>query len=244
MNKKSIDINQITNLSINKKSKNYGRKKIVFTILMIFLICSIVFTGGTFLLLNFVEENSMKITVNKSQINALSIYSDSDFSNPSTVLTMRGPKKMDNITYEWLPENINDYEGGTHNGENYIAFTFHIRNTGTFDIYYSSEIIISKVTNNLDSAMRVMVIKNGERTVYAKSKSDGSAELVSKYSDNVTIPFLTQNQVMQTETTRLQTGDNIKYTLVIWIEGEDNDCTDDILGGNLCMEMKFQIEEN
>jgi len=244
MNKNSSDNNQITKLSINKKSKNYGRKKIVFTILMIFLSCSVVFTGGTFVVLNLVEENSMKITVNKSRLDALSIYSESDFSNPSTILTMRGPKNMDNITYDWLPDNIDDNEGGTHNGENYIAFTFYIKNTGTFDIYYSSEIIISKVTNHLDSAMRVMVIKNGERKIYAKPKSDGNAELVSKYPDNVTIPFLTDSQIMQTEITKLKTGDSIKYTLVIWIEGEDNECTDDILGGNLCMEMKFQIDEN
>ena len=32
-----------------------------------------------------------------------------------------------------------------------------------------------------------------------------------------------------------------KYTIVIWLEGDDPDCTDDLIGGHVGMEMRFQL---
>ena len=33
---------------------------------------------------------------------------------------------MDNISINWLPENINEEAEGSHNGENYIAYSFYL----------------------------------------------------------------------------------------------------------------------
>lgn len=82
---------------------------------------SIIFTGGILLVLNFIDENSMKITVYQSYYDVLSVYDNLAFKNPTTSLSIDGPEKMDNITYEWLPEDIDSLDG-SHNGKNYIAF--------------------------------------------------------------------------------------------------------------------------
>ena len=33
-----------------------------------------------------------------------------------------------------------------------------------------------------------------------------------------------------------------KYTVVIWLEGDDPDCTNDLIGGHAGMEMNFKLE--
>ena len=45
----------------------------------------------------------------------------------------------------------------------------------------------------------------------------------------------------------MKPGDIDKYTLVIWIEGSDAECTDDILGGEFGVRLRFNseyVEEN
>ena len=37
---------------------------------------------------------------------------------------------MDNISIDWIPKNIDTESNGSHNGENYIAYTFYIENEG------------------------------------------------------------------------------------------------------------------
>ena len=36
-------------------------------------------------------------------------------------------------------------------------------------------------------------------------------------------------------------GDVMKYTVVIWLEGNDPDCVDAIIGGVMKLEMKFGV---
>ena len=39
-------------------------------------------------------------------------------------------------------------------------------------------------------------------------------------------------------------GDKRKYTVVIWLEGNDSDCINDIIGGSMKFEMNFNIYES
>ena len=47
---------------------------------------------------------------------------------------------------------------------------------------------------------------------------------------------------------KMEPGEFDKYTVVAWLEGEDPECLDDIIGGYIEMNMKFEIinveEEN
>ena len=50
------------------------------------------------------------------------------------------PMTFDNIYYKWLPEDIHEHEGGSHNGKNYLAYTFYIENTGEQTSDYWTEL--------------------------------------------------------------------------------------------------------
>jgi hypothetical protein len=39
----------------------------------------------------------------------------------------------------------------------------------------------------------------------------------------------------------IEPGETNKYTVVMWLEGDDPDCTDDLIGGHLGLEMQFQL---
>ena len=40
----------------------------------------------------------------------------------------------------------------------------------------------------------------------------------------------------------LDVGEIIKYTVVIWLEGQDEQCVDDILGGQVKLAVEFATE--
>ena len=107
--------------------------------------------------------------------------------------------------------------------------------TGTDTSDYWSEIIIDDVIKNVDEAVRIRVYKNGNYITYAKIGINGQAE-------KDTIPFVRDDLVSFEHRKDFAPGDIDKYTIVIWIEGHDLQCTDNILGGEIKMHMEFNSE--
>ena len=143
---------------------------------------------------------------------------------------------MDNISIDWIPHNIDTEANGSHNGENYIAYTFYIENEGEETINYWYMVLIDDVIKNVDEAARVMIYKNGEKTVYAKTNS------LTKEAEKDTKPFFSKDKAVVEQRNRFAPGDVDKYTIVIWLEGDDPDCTDNILGGEIKMHMEIREE--
>ena len=97
---------------------------------------------------------------------------------------------------------------------------------------------IENVTKDVDEAVRIAVYKNGQKTVYGKTKSNGGGKESDCDSE-----FLSSSIVMRTEGTEFKPKEKDKYTVVIWLEGNDPDCLDNIIGGTLKLSMDFKIVE-
>lgn len=145
---------------------------------------------------------------------------------------------MTNISGEDFPLNI-DKINGCHNGENYIAYTFYLINAGEDTITYKGELNIEGAEGGIDEAVRVAVYQNGEKTVYGKTKSNGRG----KESD-CDKEFASSTMVMTNKHENFKPAEKDKYTIVIWLEGNDPDCTNDIIGGTMKLGMNFKIIEN
>ena len=52
------------------------------------------------------------------------------------------------------------------------------------------------------------------------------------------------NAVMKTVRSDFQANEKDKYTVVIWLEGNDPDCLDNIIGGTMKLGMNFKIKES
>ena len=66
---------------------------------------------------------------------------------------------MDNITYKWLPADIATAYEGSHNGDNYIAYTFYIENQGEEILNYWYEVILDDVVKDVYNVIKDRLLK-------------------------------------------------------------------------------------
>ena len=91
----------------------------------------------------------------------------------------------------------------------------------------------------MDDAIRVAIYENGEKTVYAKTKSNGTGP-----EGDCDKEFLSSTIIMRNQKEKFAPKDRDKYTIVIWLEGSDPDCVDAIIGGTIKFTMEFKIIES
>lgn len=157
-----------------------------------------------------------------------------DFTSASSRLEAEAIEGATNISVGDLPDGL-DQTDGSHNGRHYIAYTFYIRNNGTADFNYRYRIDIQEATRELDTAARLALYYNGgERQIFAKRSAAGTPE-------PGTVPFATDTVVDTGTIMDMKTGAVDKYTVVVWIEGDDPDCTDERLGGTVKMAMSIEV---
>ena len=206
--------------------------KIIFLLLLIiisiiYLFLYIVFQGGKF-----------TVTLDKNLSNRKSIFlsEDGKFKGKTRELTANTIDNMDNISIKWLPENLDTEATGAHNGDNYIAYTFYVINAGKETVNYWYEIDVDDSIKNVDEAIRIMIIRNGESVVYAKKSAiDGKAEEGTKKFVSKSIAVLEQRK-------KLKANTKDRFTVVVWLEGDDPECTNALLGGEIKMHMDITEE--
>ena len=94
---------------------------IIFIFLvLLFLILTLVYQGGDF---------TITLDPQFSLKSGLKMYDNGILKDDKIKLYATGIDFMDNISILWLPDDLNDSNGGSHNGDNYIAYTYFIENT-------------------------------------------------------------------------------------------------------------------
>ena len=63
----------------------------------------------------------------------------------------------------------------------------------------------------------------------------------STYYRVIPLPFESESVVMQKNGKIISDQEIHKYTVVLWLEGEDPECTNDIIGGHMGIEMNFSL---
>lgn len=177
-----------------------------------------------------------------------------DFGHPTLNLSGAPIENMTNITKAWLlnqngelgadPVYRNfaaiDQVWGEHNGENYLAYTFGVRNASAKAedrVSYRATLNLDYEYKGADEAVRVMVFRNGKDTTYAKPRTD-NGRVESFAADK---NFLEDDVVFSDVRTDFQVGEIDRYTVVIWLEGEDPECVNAIMGGEAKFSMNFEV---
>ena len=221
--------------SVRVTAREVRRRNVLLKTFLIILLIVVLLLGVFYALSLFVNRaGNFTVWIPDELAGVITLSDTPDFEVCSTVLEADVIPSMDNITKSWMPDNLDEVDG-CHNGNNYIAYTFYLKNAGIDEIEYLSQINIHAVTLESDHAVRVMVIKNGEETVYAKAQK-GSNE-----PEPDTVPFLSKTKVLENTTDHFEPGEVDKYTVVIWLEGNDPECVDNIRGGVVKMSMNFQV---
>jgi len=222
---------QLNSEKINSRERKIKTLKLGLLISALFLIIiyailRIVYEQGAFII---------SLDQNFAKKSGIVIYENAEEKDSRRVLEAEKLEFVDNISINWLPKDINEHPGGAHNGDNYIAYTFYIDNQGSETINYWYTIFIDDVIKNVDNAVRVMVFLNDEKIVYAKKATNGGAEPNTE-------EFYSDDCVLMKQRKDFTKNDTDKMTIVIWIEGDDPDCIDALLGGQIKMHMEITEE--
>lgn len=194
---------------------------------------------GVLFALSFMQENMGNFTINLNRLElfrrGVAIADNGDFNNATARLAADALDNGTNIAAEDLPDNLDDIDG-SHNGKNYVAYTFYIRNAGKTDLGYSAKLKVVSASKGVEKAARVRVYRNGEPTTYAAAAADGNPEPNTE-------PFASKDVVTTISHNNFRVGDVDKYTVVIWLDGDDPECVDKIIGGAVEFGFDFDSSE-
>ena len=201
---------------------------LLFLLIIIYLVLKVLFNDGSFIV--SLDNNDMLYS-------GLSMFETLNDPTPKRKLRADEVQFLDNISIKWLPDDITEHEG-SHNGKNYIAYSFYIQNQGDTVFNYWYKIVMDDVILNADEALRIMIYVNDQKTVYAKGNSiDGKAEPgTKKFRDDLDGTIILEHRQ------NMQKGDLDKITVVVWIEGDDPECTNALIGGHARLHMTLTEE--
>lgn len=222
----------------------------------------------------YTESGEFVININKSLANdGFYISNTTDFSEKLISLRGKAVVNADNISIFDISSDVLEVDG-EHNGENYVAHTFYVKNETGRTIDYRYTLNIRAEYKNADEAMWVMVSKNDKQQIFALIGKDGEPEVqyslydfpfeecaefeekqyqsatpneagiegdelldlstferLDKVNKLQTTPFASEKVITTGLREGIKDGEYDKYTVVMWYEGEDPECTDDIIGG-------------
>ena len=221
------------NNTVKVTAEKVYRRKLFTRIVKMALLILLLFFSVLYLILYVVNSNgyfTIKLDKNLKSERHILLSSDSEFSAETVEIKVKGLEYMDNITEGWIPFDELISKEGDHSDDNYIAYTFFVKNDGNENVDYKSKIVIESVIKNVDEAVRVALYTNGEKKIYAKKAKNGKAE-------PNTISFFSNHLIMQQDRDNIKPGEIDRYTVIVWLEGKDPECIDDIIGGEMKMSM-------
>lgn len=200
----------------------------VFLLAITYFVLSIIYEAGPF---------TITLDENLTKKSGLVMFEKTSNKYEKRILESENLEFLDNISVNWIPADVHNSAGGSHNGDNYIAYTFFLENQGVESINYWYSTIIDDVIKDVDEAIRVRIYLNDESRIYAKkSKISGQAE-------PGTNKFYSEEIVQVRQRTDMKPGEVDKFTIVIWIEGDDLECIDSLIGGAIKMHMEITEEQ-
>lgn len=219
----------------SQKVRREKKLKRIFIIILLFILLLLLISYFVFGIIY--NSASFSITLDKNLYfdKGLIVYDDPTYKVYRTDLFAASPTSFDNVYYKWLPDDIDDRGPGSHNGDNYLAYTFYVENQSEEVSDYWSEVVIDDVVRSVDDAVRVRVYRNGEAVTYAKIGANGRPE-------DDTVPFQDEKLIVRNHVENFGPGAMDRYTIMLWVEGTDPECTDNILGGEFKVHMKFNSE--
>ena len=210
-----------------ERSLRLGLLIILLFLIIMYVILRILFLQGAF---------TISLDQNFAKKSGVIIFENIEEQDSRRVLEVEKLDYMDNIDEAWIPQDIDKQGEGSHNGENYIAYTFYVANKGIHTVNYWYSIFIDDVIRDVDRAIRIKVYMNGIPTTYAKLASNGEPEPNTK-------PFYSDDMVLVEQRKDFKKDDIDRITLLVWIHGPDPDCVDALIGGEMKMHMEITEEQ-
>ena len=218
-------------------TRSFLRLGIIITGLLSAIIGILAFFGqnmGTFV-----------ISLDNNVYSASIILSDNkEFTSASPRLLVRPITDTWPVAFNDLKiEDIKNTDGDFTDPDNltYIGYTFYLKNEGTSIVDIEFNISILSITLGLDKCIRLMLIEDDvKETIYMASDS-APKDPLDYTPDELCQDFLSDSYVCKSQIESFRPNEVKKFSIIIWLEGWDADCTNDKMGGQMRMEMVFSI---
>ena len=217
-----------------KKTAKIVRKALfilLIFLIVLYVVLDVIYSEGKFTVI---------LDSNETLESGLAIFDSLNNGHGKRKLEATPIRFMDNISYRWIPENVDTEADGSHNGTNYIAYSFYVENQGNEVLNYHYEMYVDDIIKNVDEAIRIRIYRNGNDVTYAKRN------FLDNQPEQGTEPFKdikgAEGVIISERITDFNPDDLDRYTILVWIEGDDPDCTDALLGGEIKMHMKITEE--
>ena len=118
-------------------------------------------------------------------------------------------------------------------GDNYIAYTFYLKNTGDADLDYQTVMNVTGTSKSVDEAVRVMVYKNGQEQTFAKGQFNNREQPetdATKWVDETHCRFTLRDDVTMYDGTPL-VADDVVYSVGVWTSRSANNDTGMYISG-------------
>lgn len=168
------------------------------------------------------------------------LSADEEFLSPSPRLLADAIINVRDMTYDWLKIDEAIATDGNYADPDYkyIAYTLYIQNIGdeTCDVNMNATIV--SLQKGLDGAIRFLVIEDETlEKMYMKPDTVETEYVDMPEAEH----FVSDITIMNGEITNFKPYQIKKYTIIVWLEGQDPDCTDEILGGRIKLRLLFSI---
>ena len=235
-----IDTDAVVSLYLpQRRARRFGAALLRLNKLYLLLL-GLLLALAVLFIMSFTQEKMGNFTINLNRLEmyrkGISIAETGDFRDATARLVADAVADATNISVNDLPEGLDDAEGN-HNGRNYMAYTYYVRNAGKEDVSYVAQLRLDSCAKGAEDAVRVAVWRNGEMTMYAEPSASGEPE---KDCTN----FLSRKLVCSYTENNFLIGNVDKYTIVIWMEGDDPECIDNIVGGSVQFSMTIDAEDD
>lgn len=220
-------------------------------------------TLGTMLIYTYVTEQKGHFTINMTadmMKEGFLLSETPDFDNEKYRLYTDQIENVNAISIDSINRGVS-LKDGSHNGPGYLAYTFYIKNDGTETTNYAYTMNITSQAMNADQASWIMFFEDDKQQIYARPSANGDPEELygylsppfeefaydadaQYYIENnkagiITTPFIDEYTALQGLVEDFEPGEVKKYTVVAWLEGDDPECTNEILGGHVGFTIQF-----
>ena len=222
---------------LKRTAREVKSYRVHMKILSLLLVLLLIITGAIYAVAALYKRTgSFTVSIDRYEMTkyGLTLSESRDMTHNNSHLNAKIYEEMTNIAGETIDANV-DMIDGEHNGRDYIAYTFYLQNAGEVEVAYDYQVNLANVTQSLDEAIRVRLYVDGVPTTYAKTRSDGGG------AEPGTVEFYSANVIARDRVDGFEPGEITKFTVVIWIEGNDPDCIDWLIGGKLKVDMLMSI---
>ncbi|MDD3130160.1 MAG: hypothetical protein PHW21_07305, partial [Candidatus Izemoplasmatales bacterium] len=242
----------MNNVSISKRVRGRFRRSFAKKVAITVIILIPLFFAFLYVVFMIGETDGGMVTIKVDDTNligkSIELSEESTFADPKSTIKGDGILHLSDTSYHFIQNEAFALGDGSNNGDKYICYSFYIKNSGDETLDYEYSISFPIVTNNLNSAVRVMLITSNEenvetsREIFAKAKEGTQtvAERIAYADELYDIPdyeeasvFVTDTLVAKETREALGPGQSDRYTIVLWLEGTDSECVDAVIDGTL-----------